>query len=75
MLPYQNRVNEIMPTWIGKMNGRPHWAKNWQYIEPRVDMKALYPAANLDKFNTLRRRLDPDGMFINNFLKKKNLFW
>jgi hypothetical protein len=75
MAPYQSMINEVMPLWIGGMRGRPHWAKNWQYIEPRIDMKALYPAGNLETFNKLRRRLDPDGMFLNAFLRSQNLFW
>jgi FAD/FMN-containing dehydrogenase len=75
MGPHLAMINAIMPTWINKMQGRPHWAKNWQYIEPKVDMKSLYPSGNLDTFNKLRRTLDPNGMFVNAFLKQQHLFW
>ncbi|HEY0607609.1 MAG TPA: D-arabinono-1,4-lactone oxidase, partial [Herpetosiphonaceae bacterium] len=73
MAPYDELASIIGPTWIKKMNGRPHWAKYWQNI-PGIDIAALYPQANRDQFNALRRRLDPNGMFINPFLKGLNLF-
>lgn len=75
MQPYQELCNEVIPAWISQFHGRPHWAKNWQYVEPRINMRALYPEGNLQTFNKLRHSLDPDGMFLNAFLKKQNLFW
>jgi len=75
MRPHRAMINAIMPGWVHSMNGRPHWAKNWQYIEPALDMRALYPAANLETFNALRRQLDPGGMFLSPILKQQNLFW
>jgi FAD/FMN-containing dehydrogenase len=53
------------------MNGRPHWAKNWQYIDPPVKIAGLYPADNLKTFKALRNRLDPDGAFTNPFLQQQ----
>jgi len=73
MAPHLAMINEVVPKWIG-MSGRPHWAKNWQYISPPVNVKALYPESSLLKFNSLRRIMDPDGMFINPFLRRLNLF-
>jgi len=73
MAPHIAMINEVVTKWLG-MNGRPHWAKNWQYVSPLVDVKALYPNDNLNKFNLVRRRMDPDGMFINPFLKGLHLF-
>lgn len=74
MVPYLQMVNEIMPTWIGKMAGRPHWAKNWQYITPHVDMRSLYPASNFQAFDSLRKSFDPKGMFLNDFLRNRGVF-
>jgi D-arabinono-1,4-lactone oxidase/FAD binding domain len=74
MAPHLAMINEIMPLWIGGMNGRPHWGKNWQYIKPPLNMASLYPAENLRAFNALRRRLDPNGIFINEFLAEQKLF-
>lgn len=48
--------------------------ENWQYITPHVDVKSLYPDQNLQKFNNLRRQLDPHGMFLNPFLSQQGLF-
>ncbi len=74
MAPHLAMINAVMPDWIGTRHGRPHWAKNWQYITPHVNMKSLYPAQNLQKFNTLRRQLDPNGVFLNPFLSQQGLF-
>lgn len=74
MAPHLAMINAVMADWIGVRRGRPHWAKNWQYITPHVDVKALYPKENLDKFNALRSRLDPEGMFQNSFLSSQGLF-
>ncbi|OLL31500.1 hypothetical protein BTH42_11205 [Burkholderia sp. SRS-W-2-2016] len=67
-------INAVMADWIGTRHARPHWAKNWQYITPHVDVKALYPQQNLAGFNSLRSRLDPGGMFVNHFLAQQGLF-
>lgn len=74
MGPHFAMINEVLPGWINSGRGRPHWAKNWQYIQPHVNVRALYPDANLQAFNALRRRLDPGGVFINSFLSQQNLF-
>lgn len=74
MVPYQKMMNEVVPEWIGEMHARPHWAKNWQYVTPPVDMRSLYPTANFTAFDSLRRSMDPQGMFLNQFLKNRNLF-
>jgi D-arabinono-1,4-lactone oxidase len=69
MASYQDLVNTVGSTWINQMQGRPHWAKYWQYI-PGINVKSLFPQSNLDQFNNLRRDLDPKGMFLNSFLKR-----
>jgi hypothetical protein len=70
---YNNLLQQIVPTWVNDMNGRPHWAKYWQNVTG-IDVKSLYPAANRSQFNSLRSTLDPGGMFMNDFLKGLNLF-
>jgi hypothetical protein len=67
-------ANAIITAWVGEMHGRPHWSKYWHTAEPKINVKALYPVGNLDTFNALRRRLDPDAMFVNKFLKDQGLF-
>lgn len=67
-------IEDVVSGWIKDRNGRPHWAKNWQYVQPLLQMRDLFPAENLRAFNALRQRLDPDGAFINAFLQNQNLF-
>jgi len=71
MGPHFSMINAIMPLWISGMKGRPHWAKNWQYINPPVKIAGLYPAENLEAFKALRNRLDPNGVFTNPFLRQQ----
>jgi FAD/FMN-containing dehydrogenase len=73
MQPYQQMCNQLAPRWIAQYGARPHWAKFWQDV-PGIAVKPLYPAANLTQFNRLRQQLDPDGIFLNTFLKKTQLF-
>lgn len=47
------------------LGGRPHWAK-LVYIP--TDYQRMY-GENLDRFRAVRARLDPDGVFFNDFLE------
>jgi len=59
---YFSGVEEIMNDY----GGRPHWGKlHFQDAEALAD---LYP--EWDRFQTARRRLDPDGRFTNAYLEK-----
>ncbi len=44
--------------------GRPHWAKH--HFVPSDEFQTIYP--RFADFARLRRRLDPDNMFLNDFL-------
>ena len=44
---------------------RPHWGK--LHFNTRDDMPALYP--RYEAFQAIRRRLDPEGMFLNDHLR------
>lgn len=46
--------------------GRPHWGK--MHTLKGSDFEALYPKAAA--FESARRRLDPDGMFVNRYLER-----
>ena len=46
--------------------GRPHWAKRHRLTRDGVD--ALYPQA--ERYRTVRRRVDPGGMFLNDHLRE-----
>lgn len=45
--------------------GRPHWGK--LHTLKAAELSALYPA--WDAFQNVRRRLDPGGLFLNDYLR------
>jgi FAD/FMN-containing dehydrogenase len=53
---------------LRRYKARPHWGK--LHFNQAQDMPALYP--RFEEFRTTRRRLDPQGRFLNDHLK--NLF-
>jgi hypothetical protein len=70
---YTTLLDAIGPVWVGQMNGRPHWAKYWQEI-PGINIRSLYPAGNISQFNQLRSSMDPNSMFLNDFLKSLDMW-
>ncbi|XP_064602926.1 L-gulonolactone oxidase-like isoform X2 [Liolophura sinensis] len=51
---------------VNKVGGRPHWAKDHKVGPQRFTQ--LYPHWNT--FCQIRKRLDPNGMFLNNYLER-----
>ncbi|KAM4771261.1 L-gulonolactone oxidase-like [Rhinophrynus dorsalis] len=49
-----------------RVGGRPHWAK--AHTCTRKDFVKMYPG--FTKFNSIREKLDPTGMFLNPYLEK-----
>jgi FAD/FMN-containing dehydrogenase len=58
-LPYQEYFDDIEPI-LRAHDGRPHWGK--KHSLHGAALAALYPRWN--DFMTLRRRLDPQGVFL-----------
>lgn len=48
-----------------RYDGRPHWGK-LNFLDPG-DLKAAFPL--IDRFIAVRRRLDPSGVFLNDYLR------
>ncbi|PWN46169.1 hypothetical protein IE81DRAFT_338976 [Ceraceosorus guamensis] len=46
--------------------GRPHWAKS--HTCGHAELRKLYP--HLDDFLNLRRNVDPDGVFLNPYVRR-----
>ena len=46
--------------------GRPHWAK--QHTQPAAFFAASFP--KWEEFHAVRRRLDPQGTFLNDYLRE-----
>jgi hypothetical protein len=60
--PYFKTIEPIFQ----KYNGRPHWGK--LNTLSRDDFRRLYP--KWDDFSKVRRELDPEGRFLNPYLRK-----
>jgi D-arabinono-1,4-lactone oxidase/FAD binding domain len=62
--PSEQYYAEVEKHWLS-LGGRPHWGKSYS---PQVNFKSIY-GANWEKFNQIRRRMDPEGMFLNDFMR------
>jgi L-gulonolactone oxidase len=60
--PYFRAVEEVMDTY----GGRPHWGK--RHFQTAATLKPRYP--RWADFQALRARLDPDGLFENEYLRR-----
>jgi FAD/FMN-containing dehydrogenase len=50
---------------LKKYGGRPHWGK--MHTQTAASLAQLYP--HWEDFQRVRRQLDPQGMFLNDYLK------
>ncbi|MDQ2676761.1 MAG: oxidoreductase, partial [Actinomycetota bacterium] len=57
--PYFRRVEAL----ARELGGRPHWGK--RHFRTAEDLAPSYP--RWDAFQAARRRLDPDGVFANDY--------
>jgi L-gulonolactone oxidase len=57
--PYFRAVEAIM----NELGGRPHWGK--RHFQTAVTLRPRYP--DWDRFQAVRARLDPDGLFANDW--------
>jgi hypothetical protein len=62
----QDTIRWRQHTGIGRYPGRIQWPTKW-LLRHRPDTEAI-PRAQLDRFEPVRRRWDPDGLFVNDFL-------
>lgn len=60
--PYFDAIEQIFQ----RYQGRPHWGKMHTLKAPALAQ--LYP--DWEKFQAVRRQLDPDGFFLNDYLKE-----
>jgi len=59
------QFSKELDVFMKQFEGRPHWGKNHNL--KAQDLKKLYP--KLDEFEQLRRTMDPQGVFLNSYLK------
>jgi L-gulonolactone oxidase len=60
--PYFRAVEQVMDGF----DGRPHWGK--RHFQTAATLAPRYPA--WDRFQAVRRRLDPDGAFANGYVRR-----
>lgn len=62
---YEDYFKAVEQDWI-KLGGKPHWGKAIYSVS---DLKTMY-GQNMAKFLQVRQNIDPQGMFLNDFLKQ-----
>jgi L-gulonolactone oxidase len=60
--PYFRAVEAIMD----ELDGRPHWGK--RHFQTAATLRLRYP--DWDRFQAVRARLDPDGLFANSWTER-----
>jgi FAD/FMN-containing dehydrogenase len=60
------RLFEATEAVLRRYEGRPHWGK--RHTRSGSELAQLYP--EYERFCALRKKLDPDGKFLNSYLAK-----
>lgn len=63
-LPYQEYFDDLEPL-FRRFGGRPHWGK--KHSLAGAELAELYP--QWEDFHRIRRAMDPDGVFMNDYLR------
>lgn len=64
-LPFKRYFDDIEPIFWA-FNGRPHWGK--KHTLTGAELAPLYP--DWAHFQGIRRQMDPDGVFMNSYLRE-----
>jgi hypothetical protein len=67
--PEWDRYYPVIEKHWQSLGGRPHWGKSYSLDAP---FARIY-GANMEKFKAIRQALDPNGLFLNDFLRE-NVF-
>jgi FAD/FMN-containing dehydrogenase len=65
--PNANEVYSRAEPVLKEFGGRPHWGKH--FALKRSEIEAMYPDS-YDKFRTIRKQMDPNGVFTNTLLRQ-----
>jgi FAD/FMN-containing dehydrogenase len=65
--PNANEIYARVEPLMKDLGGRPHWGKHFSLT--RGEVEAMYPDS-YDTFRTLRKNLDPKGVFTNSLLSQ-----
>ncbi|KAG0332657.1 hypothetical protein BG000_009831 [Podila horticola] len=62
---FEGFSTNIAQYWMKEFHAIPHWAKMWEYI-PHIKPYLVKQAGDrFDRFEVVRRKYDPTGMFVN----------
>ncbi len=64
-LPFKEYFDDMEPL-FRTFGGRPHWGK--KHTLKGNELAELYP--EWEEFHRIRRRMDPDGVFMNDYLRE-----
>lgn len=64
-MPFKEYFDDVQPI-FWEHRGRPHWGK--KHTLKAAELAELYP--EWDKFRRIRRRMDPEGVFMNDHLRE-----
>ena len=57
---------EAVERYWQRLGGRPHWGKVTYRSERVIEN---YPAASANEFRAVRREMDPDQVFLNEYVR------
>ncbi|KAG0364501.1 hypothetical protein BC939DRAFT_459347 [Gamsiella multidivaricata] len=57
--------SKIAKFWMDNFRARPHWAKMWEHVPGIVPYLRQQDSERYDRFEVVRRKYDPNGMFMN----------
>jgi D-arabinono-1,4-lactone oxidase len=66
-IPHWERYYEAFEYIMKEMGGKPHWAKNFVSTS-REELWEMYP--NMGKWVKLRNQIDPEEVFVTEWLKR-----
>lgn len=69
---YEKQFVDFASMLIERYSGRPHWGKNRQWSFDLAQKKKSYQG-NLEEFKKVRLKLDPQGIYSNNFGRRLGL--
>ncbi|KAG0278424.1 hypothetical protein BGZ95_004037 [Linnemannia exigua] len=55
----------IAQHFMSEYQARPHWAKHWEHIPGIIPYLREQSRPQLDQFESIRQKYDPQGMFMN----------
>ncbi|KAI9705191.1 MAG: D-arabinono-1,4-lactone oxidase [Bogoriella megaspora] len=69
--PCRARYYQAFEYLMKELGGRPHWAKNFQTLD-HDDFRIMY-GKHLDAWQDQRASVDPDGMFLGEYVRRNLL--